>query len=476
MKKQIMLFISLLLVGTCFQLVSAPPMLTHNDFYPLHSTLNPFNFLNEQSKEVAKGLAKGAVRERMRFNLTAFGQKASRARDQNKSDVPAGDFRGRWNMVGLLYGNAPTGQTRAALLTTAAAQTYHDGQLLNHPNYTDVNDNLGHFSIPLKYRKIGARFEFSTRIVSDVVITVEGGISDLKQTYSTFDNMGRINLSHLQSNGSDYHPTGASSANVTTDADTIDQYLMDNHELIFEQMGLNVQDHHASGAEDVFVSLVWRHSFPVNKADGVEHDYGSIDSEEWSQFMLTPFFKITGIVGIGKKQDPAKAFSMTMGNNGHHGVALLTGFSMDFYETVEVTWAAGTTHFFKRDIAGFYLPTDERQAGVFPFKTDVAYDPGKTWNFSFTMNAHQFLDKLSCYVQYLFISHSKDKITPITEDSAWKQHVLEDQTKWNIQAVNVGFNYNLSPNMTFGFAWQAPVARRGAYKTNTIALTMAGTF
>ena len=167
---------------------------------------------------------------------------------------------------------------------------------------------------------------------------------------------------------------------------------------------------------------------------------------------------------------------MTMGNNGHHGVALLTGFSMDFYETVEVTWAAGTTHFFKRDIPEFYLPTDERQTGVFPFKTDVAYDPGKTWNFSFTMNAHQFLDKLSCYAQYLFINHSKDTITPITEDSAWKPAVLEDQTKWTVQAVNVGFNYHLSPNMRFGFAWQAPIARRGAYKTNTIGLTMAGTF
>ena len=307
MKKQILLTIGLLLVGFHNTVLSAPPMLTQNDFYPLHTTLHPFDFLNEQHKEVAKGFAKGAVQERMRFNVTAFGQKASRARDQNKSDVPAGDVHGRFNMVGLLYGNVPTGQTRPALLTTAAAQTYHDGQLLNHPNYSDTNDNLGHFSIPLKYRKIGARFEFSTRILSDIVLTVEGGISDIKQTYSTFNNMGRQNLTYLQSNGSDYHPTGASSANVTTDVNTIDQYLMDNHELIFEQMGLNIQDYHASGAEDVFVSLAWRHSFHVNKADGVKHDYGYINSEEWTEFILTPFFKITGIVGIGKKTQPSKS-------------------------------------------------------------------------------------------------------------------------------------------------------------------------
>lgn len=478
MKKRANFIALLLIVAYSCDLFGAPATMTQNDFYPLHSTLYPFEFLNAQFKETEKGKTTGSIRERMRLSVTPFAQKATEAKNQDKNIVPCGDVRGRWNMLGLLYGSVPAGQTRAALLTTAAGQTYQSGgtDFLNKASYSDINDNLGHFTIPLKYRKMGARFEFSTRILSDVVIRLEGGIADIKQTYTTLVNVA--DLSTTTVTPSDVYgsasPTGVDTT-LATDKGTVATYLMDPHLEIFEQIGLNVQDFHNTGAEDIFVSLIWRHNFHVNNS-GRSGDYVYDDSEEWTQFILTPFFKLTGVVAIGKKQDSTQAFSLPFGNNGHHGVSLTTGFSMDFYESVEISWAAGTSHFFKRDIGDFFLPTNEQQTGIFPFKTDVNYNPGKTWYFSCGMHARRFIDKLSCHLQYVFINHSKDSITPITADTAFKPHVLEDQTKWTVQAANLVFNYELSPHMTVGCAWQAPIARRGAYKTNTIAFTLAGTF
>jgi len=497
MKKKF-LSIVFLLFAVSQSIKAAPPTLAQNDFYPMHTTHYPFGFLNVNRKEYEKGLTSKSIFERVQMSASVFGQKATRGHNQDKKHdeettttasnykdgVPAGDIYGRWNMLGLLYGNVPTGQTRAALLTTAAALTYHDGQRLDHPNYSDTSDWLGHFTIPLEYRKMGARFQFSTRLFNDVIIQLEGGITDLKQSYSTFTDLGRTKHTYSDDAAA---KTGYSSvtgtttdltnANVISNHDTIETNLMDNHALIFSQMGLGILDFHETAAEDVFLSLIWRHNHHVNNPDDdFVHDYEYEDDEEWDKFILTPFLKLSGIIGIGKERDNTKAFSITTGNNGHHGISLTFGFSMDFYKSIEMAWEAGVSNFFKRRISGLYVPTDERQTGVFPFKTDVNYEPGKTWHFSFAMNAHHFTDKLSCFAQYLFVNHGKDSISLVTADSAFKPSVLEDVTKWSVQAANIGLNYDLSPHMSVGFTWQAPITRRGAYKTNCVMFSLTGTF
>lgn len=468
MKKQYKI-LTLLFSFAC-SVTAQTPMATQNDCLPVHATLYPFGFLNENLKEYQKGITNSTIHEQMRFSATFFGQRATSAKDQNKSTVPAGDVRGRWNMLGLLYGSVPTGKTLPALLTTAAAQSYQDGQKLNYENYSDVNDNLGHFSIPLTYRKMGARFGFSVRVASDLVFSFEGGVADIKQTYTNFTNQDNtsvvINPQDVYGSSTPAGVDSSTSPYLQTDRATVDTYLMDIHSQIFDQMGLNIQDFHATGPEDIFIALAWRHNFYINAQQ----------DDEYAPFVLTPFFKVTGMIGIGKEQDQSKAFSLPFGNNGHHGVSVSTGFSLDFYESVEITWQAGASHFFKRDIKGMYVPTNAQQTGVFPFKTDVSYDPGKTWYFRAGMNAYHIIDKVSCYITYNFLNHSKDAIKLITADNAFKPAVLEDQTKWTVQSLDIGFNADIAPHMTIGIAWQAPIGRRGAYKTNTLAATVAATF
>ncbi|MFS8506730.1 MAG: hypothetical protein LVQ75_01185 [Candidatus Babeliales bacterium] len=477
MKKQLYSYLILVIFAYQTRIYSTTATITQHDFYPLHATLYPFDFLNEQRKAAIKGMTHHPMPERMRFCATAFGQKATLGRDQDKVECPAGDIHGRWNMVGLTYGTVPTGHTLPALLTAAAGQTYQDGQLLSHENYSDVNDHLGHFSIPLRYIKMGARFDFSVRIFSDIVLQVQTGIADIKQTHTKFLDQGDPLVYTTAIPVQDIYGSTAAPADLVADRATIANWLMDPHELIFEQMGLNIQDFHATGPEDVLLSLIWRHNFAINKPGSYDQSDDEFNRDhEWSQFIMTPFFKVTGIVGIGKEKDQTKAFSIPFGNNKHNGVSIATGLSMDFYETIEFTWQAGASHFFKRDISGMYVPNDERQRGVFPFKTDVSYAPGKTWFFTCALNAYHFMEKLSFYTEYIYTSHAKDTVKLLTPDTAFKPHVLEDHTKWAVQAMNIGFNYDFSPYMKAGFTWQAPLVRRGAYKTNTLAVTLAGTF
>ena len=460
-------------------MITAHYTATQNDFAPLYTTRYPFGFLNENRKEFEKGLIKQTIKERAQLSVTLYGQQADATDGSNQDKVECnnGDIYGRWNMIGLTYGAVPTGQTRPALLTAAGGATYHTAERLDHKNYSDTADIMGHFSIPLKYRKAGARMTFSTRIFDDIVLSVQGGVADIKQTYTAFENYARTEapLTALKAHPETvYGDGGVTAANIEIDLGTIDTNLMNVHEQIFDQMGLNILDTRQTGAEDVYVSFVWRHNKHVNDPES-DGDY-VYEDDEWERFILIPFFKVTGGIGIGKKKDPAVAFSVPFGNNGHHSLDFTAGLSADFYQDVEITFDVGATHSFKREIHGMFVPTDELQTGVFPFKTDVNYEPGKTWHGGVSLNAYHFLNKLSFYVQYMYINHSCDSITLLTPDSAFKPSVLEDVTKWTIHAANVGFNADLSPHISFGAAWQAPIARRGAYKTNTIAVSLVGTF
>ena len=242
---------------------------------------------------------------------------------------------------------------------------------------------------------------------------------------------------------------------------------MDVKDQIFTQMGLDDTSYNNRTAEDTYASLTWRHNFYVNT---------ETEDEAWTQFIFTPFFTGGAIIATGEKIDQSKAFAVPSGNNGHHGVHGHVGASFDFNDTIEFSFQAGGSHFFKQRINGMFVPTHEQQSRIFPYKTDVNYDPGTTWNFSISMNAYHYSDKLSFFAQYLFTNHAKDKITLVTADTAFKPSFLEDTTKWTVQAANVGFNLDISPSIALGAAWQAPLARRGAFKTNTVMLSLIGNF
>ncbi len=489
--------------------------LTQNDFDPLESTQYRYGFLNENLKAVEKNITNTTLYERLKLTISPFAQKATRSRDDKKNETYAGNLHGPWNIIGLTYGNAPAGQTFSPTLLAARNNaTYQDGTPINFNGYTDTQQNLGFFSVPLKYQKIGIRFGLETRILSDFVISVHGGLANIKQrpgisnadiALTNGDNStatsGNVpgpvvpigpfinrELRQLYTAATppavpappttplyvvqlqDYYgtptPGGGAIVSVVPDITTVETYLVQQYQKIFNEIGLNIAEFDETGPEDLYASFVWRHNFFIN----------TDSAQEYAPFIMTPFLKIIASAAVGKEVDPSVAFSMPFGNNGHHAISVNTGFSMDFYETIEISWQAGATHFIKADVAGMFLPTDDFQQAIYPFKTNVTVAPGKTWFFSIGMNAYRFLDKLSFFGEYVYTAHSQDTITLLKQDSAFKPDRLISDTIWKIQAVNIGLNYELSPHLTFGAAWQAPITQQSAYKTNCIMLTLAGLF
>lgn len=470
--------------------------MNQNDPAPMFTTLFPYGFLNENFKEREKEGTPDQIDERMRLVLTPFAQKADMARDIEKAKVYAGDVYGRWNMLGLTYGVTPVNSTLPATLQNALnVGAYQDGQPLDYEPYTDTKKNLGFFSVPLKYQKVGFRYRMEIRLISDLVFIFQGGVANIKQIRGMsqteadiidtdnptdplivlrgpFIDPGR----ELQRNTNtsivtfdDYYgtptPVGVGPT-PAPDIATIERLIMQPYQDIFDEMGLNINNFGATGSEDVYLGLVWRHNFFMNTQNG----------KEWAPFIVTPFVRVAAVIGVGKEKDQSKIFSLPFGNDGHHGIVFNGGMSFDFYETIEVCWEAGSNHFFKRDIGGMFVPNSELQSGIYPFKTNVTVAPGKVSYFTFSLHAYHFIEKLSFYAEYLFANHSKNTITLLQPDPAFKPESLENITAWKTQLANVAFNYTLAPHLTIGVLWQAPLSRRTAYTTNTIAISLAGTF
>lgn len=444
--------------------------LNQADPYPVFTTDYPFNFLNTEEKQILKGKDPLGIKERLDLSVSMFAQKASSATNDRKERCSLLDYTGRLNMIGMTYGTVPSGQSQPSLLASAGAVPFvgivnpPSGATISDSEFSDSNQLFGFFSVDAKYLKMGLRFQASFRPFEDIVVEFQGGFAELKQTYTYVyftDLTGTADVNSV------FPGQGMSSGNFTSNQQLVDQYLMDRREEIFDQINLDSFDWHKSGPEDFTVSVIARHNFIANK---------NADPEEWAQFIFTPFIQAGFTAGIAKGNDPDYLLSIPLGgNNKHNAFRLRGGFSMDFFNTIEVVWDACYSHF-SSVTSTRRVPTSELQYMVYPYKTDVKVSPGPSWDVSVGLNAYQFLDRLSFYGIYHYAGHSKDTITLVTPDAAFLPDRLEEDTEWKVQIFDLGLNYNISPHLTFGLMFQVPIARRSAYKSYTTLLSMIATF
>ena len=224
-------------------------------------------------------------------------------------------------------------------------------------------------------------------------------------------------------------------------------------------LGLKTDKFHETDIEDVRLHLFFRRSFDASEG-----------SSEWSQVVVTPFASIYGVIGAADKRDLCHLFSLSAGNNGHHGIGFDAGISLDFHDTIEATIAYGATFFNTQEFCNMPIPDDECQSGIFPCKTKVCVDPGHNWHFAGTFSVYNLIDKLSFFLQYAIVSHDEDKIcvkSTAANADKFKPEVLTPFTKWNARMINAGFNYDLNPNISIGFLVQIPTDRRNGLRTTT---------
>ena len=240
-------------------------------------------------------------------------------------------------------------------------------------------------------------------------------------------------------------------------ANNVNAVLMDDRIDISHQIGYSTAPFHTTSVEDLRAGIYWRHAYLMNE-----------DKPSWPEFLLYPWATIEGSVAISKERDHSKAFALTFGNDGHNAVGFSGGINADFTETIEVGIEAGITHFFCRDFCNVRIPTSNCQKSIYPFAADARIQPGNNWNIGAKMFAYQFIDRLSFHFQYQIIVHKNDCITLKHYDPAFIPSLLEKHSTWQVQVANVGFNYDVSPYISFGFLWQAPLQQSNAYQSSTI--------
>jgi hypothetical protein len=242
----------------------------------------------------------------------------------------------------------------------------------------------------------------------------------------------------------------------------VNGFLMEQLDNIADDIKLNIGDLIQTSSEEVRLNLFWRHAFELNP-----------DTNKWSHFLLIPYCEVAGGFSPGKKNNPSQLFAVPFGNNGHPSVGITTGINFDFVETIEVGGEIGFTHFFKRNFDNYRVPNSKFQTNIFPFTTNVAIQPGNNWYFCARIAAYHFLGHLSMHFEWIVIDHKQDKISLRTPDpkGIFLPEVLEKRTTFKAKLGNIGFNYDVSPNIGLGFLWQMPFSQRNSYRSSTV---MAG--
>jgi hypothetical protein len=143
---------------------------------------------------------------------------------------------------------------------------------------------------------------------------------------------------------------------------------------------------------------------------------------------------------------------------------------------MEIGVDAGATHFFDKSFSNYRVPTSIYQTGIFPFATGVKVCPGLNCFGTFKLAAYHFLGNLSTYWQYAIVTHKNDKICLCRPDDAFLPYVLEKRSCWTSQLLNIGFNYDISPNIGLGALCQVPLWQKRAYASTTVMIGFNASF
>ena len=464
--------------STCMYAMSS---LTRHDPYPMFTSDDPhhFNYTNDTLLLMDLIDKRDYWKEHVTISVSPFGQNANSGRGLcgerfvGGEPVLLGDIAGRWNMIALLFGQAPNGKTLPPILQNAQDVLFPESQFprpVDDELAIDPEQKFGYFSIPIEYRQRGVRFEAQAQIIGDFGVTLQGGVASISQCITLSNTLntpsGFIDLTekanHLMGDGNVLDKTYGCTDITVRDVECL---LMNELQEIAEEIELDICDFSRVSIEDIRLQLYWRHAYRLTPCTPDEY-----------AVLAIPYFQLGGSLAAAKKVDPSQAFALSTGNNDHNAVGFTGGINFNFASTLEFGAEVGVTHFFSRDFCNVPVPNNEFQSGIYPFKTDINVQPGMNWHFAGKIAAYHFMQCLSFWFQYVIMEHQHDHICLKQADPAFKPEVLECKSHFQAKFVNSAFNYDISPNIAVGFLWQAPIGQKNSYRSNTVLLSVIGTF
>ncbi len=496
--------LQILIVFISLPLAAPITNLTNNDPYPVYTPVFDCDYLTRNERYYYIDGLDSFCPERFQFSISPFRQSADSGNDLHKIKTGLGNLTGRWNIPALFYPELIGTTTQQYLIqnelfaalnavtpgtTTVQTDLTTTCSAIINPGYSDVKKEFGFFDVNVRYRKYGLRFQFDFLLHDPIGLRIQTGFANIKQI-PDFHDLTCTATGLACYAGCSAGPDGSccqtSDTPVFTDTSPcvqslacIDIYscyckqimidkVMKQVQTIANTLNLNIDRMQTQGFEDTRVTLFFRRPYTINA-----------DRDDWHFFLCTPYITLDALFPSGKNPNPRDLFEVPLGNKGHYGLGTTGGVTFDFVKTVEIGFEFNVTKFFKKTFNCVPAPTNFNQAGMFPQTMCVSIDPGITWNAVFSLNAYHFLSRISAYVQYVFNGHNEDcfKILSATTDIGnISIKRLVENSKWESNVVNVGLSYDISPNLALGFFWQAPSARRNAYRSTTIMLSIVGTF
>ncbi len=412
MKKVRNILLVIIFININFIRSSIIDTLNKTDPIPVFTSAFPYTYLYTNEKEYLKGKRQNCDPQYLSLSVSPFFQNANRGRNLNRQRAQLGDLTGRWNMIAALPLNdptqpdVPTGYAFPAEFTKVAnnllscAKTITPPPAATPPELKTIPgilslqppfDLLGFFSVPIKYHKKGVRFQAEGRLFRDVGVAVQFGVANISQLASFNDltttptaciPVGCISTCTTSTNPS-INCLNPFSENQFTNADwkefvnCVHREVMDHLKNLATAAGIDLCNYNKSSIEDLHVEMFWRHAFPIDRSD----------SYCLSPFLFIPFASVGGSFGFGEGTNPNLIFSVPFGNDKHNAVRFNAGFTLDFYETIEIGAHAGMAHFFDKDFKNYRVPNNMFQSEFYPFATDVKISPADTWHIGLLMIA-----------------------------------------------------------------------------------------
>ena len=363
---------------------------------------------------------------------------------------------------------------------------------------------IGYLSIPTKYRRYGSRFEFTAATDIGIGFNLKLGVASISQRalYNNEILFGNVDVTTFNSSTS----TTTSGAQATTNTIPNAAYYLKNNVRVLVQnpfnngvnnggstvtptevsdaqwyealrnirnntanqlktiaktIGLNLNDFQKTGIEDLRAELFWRKGFKLQTPEPV---------------VFIPYLSLFTTLDVAGVADANQLLAVPFGNNGHASYGGQAGFTLDFNDNFEIGSVVGVSGYTSRNEANMRMPNAENQSVIYPYTTSAKLQPGNTWYASLLINSHHFEEDLSFFMQYLYVGHSKDKITLNTPDDIFLPEVLEGKSIWNTHVANLGLNYEVSPSVMLGCAGQIPLKQFNAYRSSSFVFSIIGSY
>ena len=409
------------------------------------------------------------------LHFSPFFQHSGSASKAKGGKVPAGDINGRWNMFAIYYNPNATAAQMGNLNNYNAGRVVASTYTLNHLegkdftveanfNPNDPNALVGSYqSVRIIYEKIGLRGQMSFDFAFGLGLVIKGGVANYKQIPTfTIDQ----NLQNRLAPPPDPQPLA--NPPIEDTQRFINEFLAPYPlNKIAGDLGLDLSEQRRIDLEDTHISLYWNMPFKIKeKGDLI--------------MTLIPYVSIGAWLPLAQKKDQAKAFSLSLGNDGATGITAEGAFTFDFPDSIQIGLGGGGAFFTTQNLTNFRMPTSEFQAGIIPWTTNVTKEPGPMWYVNASFKIDNFMPDFSFYCDYIYTEHLRDTITLKEPNAARALLFLPEksmrESSWKIQNFNAGIKYDLSSYCAFGVALQSTISSARTYRPTTFLGSIMITF